>query len=238
MVGSRTKELHLYIPISTFSHLVSLELSFPLLDKLVILSRDISTESHCQLFGDAPKPRVVEVIDVANPSFSFEPPFAQIWHFRSNHVHNIALTVFCRRRPRPSELLDFLGVETGLETCVVELEMGNEDTCITQHRAETYPVSCRRLNSLDVSSLFPKDHATKNAIKQFFNGLILSAVSSIKVTCIIRHQEREEAVFTYLRQLLDRSKPPLTALYFTRGRTLPTTSISYASLLPWKTYVS
>ncbi|SJK99738.1 uncharacterized protein ARMOST_03049 [Armillaria ostoyae] len=222
MVASRTKELHLYVPFSMFSHLASLELSFPLLDKLVLLLRDISAESHCRLFGDAPKLRVVEVIDVANPSFSFELPFAQIRHFRSKHVHKIAPIAFRRRGPWPSDLLDFLDVATGLETCAVELEMGNEDVWIAQHRAESYPVLCRRLNSLNVSSSFPKDHAPKNAMKQFFNGLVLPAVSSIKAACLVGHQEREEeAVFTSLRQLLDRSKQPLTTLHFTHGRVLP-----------------
>ncbi|KAK0434348.1 hypothetical protein EV421DRAFT_1347653 [Armillaria borealis] len=108
MVGSRTKELHLYVPFSMFSHLASLELSFPLLDKLVLLSRDISAESHCRLFGDAPKLRIVDVLDVANPSFSFELPFAQIRHFRSRHVYKIAPIAFRRRGPWPSDLLDFL----------------------------------------------------------------------------------------------------------------------------------
>ncbi|KAK0476388.1 hypothetical protein IW261DRAFT_1642104 [Armillaria novae-zelandiae] len=84
-----------------------------------------------------------------------------------------------------------------------------------------YPVSRGSLFRFMSSTEF-KDHATKNAMKLFFNGLILSDVSSIKATCIIRQQEREEeAVFTSFRPVLNRSKLPLTTLHFTHGRVLP-----------------
>ncbi|KAK0470113.1 uncharacterized protein EV420DRAFT_1634538 [Desarmillaria tabescens] len=224
MVGSRTKELHLFVSSSMLSHFASLKLSFPLLDKLALLISDVPLPRLSQkrpwLLSNAPKLKKFEVIDVTFPSYLFRLPFHQIRHFKSEHI--VTSTVSRGPAPFVSDLLDFLGAATDLETCVAELETGNSDASLVQSRVHVYPILCCRLNSLNLSSSFSKDHATKNAMKQFFNGLILPAVSSIKATCLVGHQEREEAVvFTSLRGLLERSKPPLTILHFTHGHILP-----------------
>lgn len=237
MVGSRTKELHLSVPSSMLSHFASLNLTFPLLDKLVLLLCDMPVSwtnyGRFQLFGDTPKLRVFEVIDVTHPCYSFTLPLDQIRQFKSKHVAITTAPAVRSRGPYPSSILDFLNAATDLETCAVELEVGNKDAWIAQHRAEIYPVLCRRLDSLALLSSFSKDRATDNAMKQFFNGLILPLVSSIKATCLVGHQEREEeAVFTSLRRLLERSKPPLTTLHFTHGCVLPDDLLHTLRIIP------
>ncbi|KAK0431430.1 hypothetical protein EV421DRAFT_2016682 [Armillaria borealis] len=214
-LAGRIQELHLALPSRMFEGIPSLQLSLPSLKTLGLIPTDgeaIDDHQSLQLFSSTPNLRTLDIVDVKRLCHSFVLPWSQITTFRSDH----ALHPACSPGALPRHYLYALKQLSELEECHLRLEANSVsesswDEC-------SFPITCPKLRILKLSSW---RHNTDMPITKLADRLVLPALMQLEVECSVGDAGRDpRQTFTAIRELLQRSKAPITVLHFDHGRIL------------------
>ncbi len=204
-VSRRIQTLHLCLPGNNFADMQQFHLSFPTLQELVLLSSYSTSEVAQHLhFGSLPKLRVLHITDISNVD-KLSLPWHQITHF--TNIHEVAGRGLSA--PRAQSILKMM---SHVSVCRISLDFQSTMTGIVEQ------TNLSKLHSLTLSSVYRQGFDLPPVIPPVLDSLILPVLLDLSVICSLGGTSWDpNTTFTSVRQLIERSRSPLTSLYFDNG---------------------
>ncbi|KAK0488799.1 hypothetical protein IW261DRAFT_373213 [Armillaria novae-zelandiae] len=216
----RVKTLHLCLPGYCFADMQNLHLSFPNLQGLILMSSSDTPEVAQYLhFGTLPHLRFLHIMNISN-TYKLSLPWHQITQFTNRHT-------LVGHRPPAHHVLDILKKTSLLSTCYFSLDLN----FLSNEVVEEMILS--QLSSFTLASVYRQGFDFPPVIPFVLNSLKLPALSDFTVKCLSGFASRDKVTtFTSMRHLIERSKSPLTSLYFDNGDILEDDLIHVLSCTP------